>query len=255
MHTPAPARPDAPTLIGVGVGPGDPELLTIKALHALRRADVIVVPATEASEHGPGRAETVVLAACPDAAARLVRVPFAMRAGDGVAPGRRAAWDASARAACDAFAAGARRVVFATVGDPSVFSTFGYLAAGVKERVGTVAVEVIPGITAMQALAAASAIPLAEGSETLTLVPLTAGLDAARAALSTPGTAVFYKVGRHLPALAQAIAASGREAVVGADVGLPGERIAPLGEHRDATAGYFCTVIAAPRRSIIGGAL
>ena len=60
-----------PTLIGVGVGPGDPELVTVKAVAVFERADVILVPATEASGQEAGRAEQVVLAACPAAAAKL----------------------------------------------------------------------------------------------------------------------------------------------------------------------------------------
>ena len=145
-----------PTLIGVGVGPGDPELVTVKAVAVFESADVILVPATEASGQDAGRAEQVVLAACPAAAAKLQRVPFSMAQRSGIGTKRRQSWMASAKAAQQAFADGASIVAFATVGDPSVYSTFSYLAAQVRAVVPGLTVVVVPGITAMQALAAAS---------------------------------------------------------------------------------------------------
>ena len=58
-------------LLGIGVGPGDPELITVKAVRALQGCDVVLVPATEASGTGAGRAEAIVLAACPEIADRI----------------------------------------------------------------------------------------------------------------------------------------------------------------------------------------
>lgn len=244
-----------PALVGVGVGPGDPELVTRKAVAAFDRADVILVPSTEASGDDAGRAEQVVLAACPEAAGKLRRVPFSMAQRTGVGAKRRQSWEASAQAAVDAFQAGAATVAFATVGDPSVYSTFSYLAAQVQAVVPDVDVSVVPGITAMQALAAASLTPLVEGRESLTLVPVTAGLAAVGAALEHADTVVAYKGGRQLADLLALVHDRGLDGVLGVNVGLPGQTITPLSEVEAASAPYFSTVLVAPRRTTTGGAL
>ena len=160
-----------------------------------------------------------------------------------------------AEAAVDAFQAGAATVAFATVGDPSVYSTFSYLAAQVQAVVPGVDVSVVPGITAMQALAAASLTPLVEGRESLTLVPVTAGLDAVGAALDHADTVVAYKGGGQLPDLLALVHDRGLDGVLGVNVGLPGQTITPLSEVQAASAPYFSTVLVAPRRTSTGGAL
>lgn len=250
--TPAPLPP---SLVGVGVGPGDPELVTLKAVAAFERADAILVPATETSGDEAGRAEQVVLAACPSAAGKLRRVPFSMAQRRGVGTKRRTSWQASAQAAVEAFEAGATMVAFATVGDPSVYSTFSYLAAEVSRLVPGLRISVIPGITAMQALAAASLTPLVEGTESLTLVPATAGLDAVDAALEHSDTVVAYKGGRRLADLLAVVRERGRDGVLGVNIGLPGETVTPLAEVDAETAPYFSTVLVAPVRTETGGRL
>ncbi|MFV0451433.1 MAG: precorrin-2 C(20)-methyltransferase [Propioniciclava sp.] len=251
----ATAATSTPALIGVGVGPGDPELLTCKALKVFERADVILVPATETSGDEAGRAEQVVLAACPSEEAKLRRVPFSMAQRRGVGTKRRQSWEASARAAVQAFDAGATTVAFATVGDPSVYSTFSYLAAQVLAVVPGLDVSVVPGITAAQALAAASLTPLVEGRESLTLVPVTAGLEAVGAALQHSDTVVAYKGGRQLADLLGVVREQGREGVLGVNIGLPGETITPLAEADAESAPYFSTVLVAPHRAETGGRL
>ncbi|HOQ52889.1 MAG TPA: precorrin-2 C(20)-methyltransferase [Micropruina sp.] len=252
-----PAWPASPTLVGVGVGPGDPSLVTLRAVDVLRRAEVILVPATDTATSDEGRAEVIVRAVCEGAESRLRRVPFSMARKSGVGERRRQAWQASAEAATDAFAAGARTVAFATVGDPSVYSTFSYLAAHVRAAVPGLVVEVVPGITAMQALAAASRTPLVEGRESLTLVPVTAGLDAVAAALEHSDTVVAYKGGRQLPDLLNLVRERRPDGVgvLGVNVGLPGEQLVPLAEVPDGSAPYFSTVLVAPARTNTGGRL
>lgn len=244
-------------LVGVGVGPGDPELITVKAVATLARADVILVPTTERRSAGAGRAEEVVTAAVPGAADRLRRVPFSMADRSGVTPRRRAAWEASADAALAAFTEGASLVCFATVGDPSVYSTFSYLADHVTDAIRDVEVEVIPGIMALQALAAASRTPLVEGTEVLALVPVTAGLETFEGALDVADTVVAYKAGRHLPDVLDALERHGRLAhtVVGTDIGLPEENIVAAERADRSRAPYFSTVLTVPERTATGGRL
>lgn len=243
-------------LVAVGVGPGDPQLVTVQAVDRLRNADVVLVPATEGSGDGPGRAELIVVEACPEAADKIQRIPFSMADKHGVSDRRKQAWLTSATAALDAFAAGAEMVVFATVGDPSVYSTFSYLAAHVVEQRGEVEVEVVPGITAMQALAAASRTPLVEGTETLTLVPVTAGFEVLDRALASGDTVVAYKGGRRLPELLTLLRERGRAGVLGVEVGRDGESIQTLDELADdQSAPYFSTLLIPASRTETGGRL
>src|SRR5216683_5534449 len=215
------------TLIGVGVGPGDPELVTVKAVRVLREADLVLVPVADTGERG--RAEATVLAHVRHD--RLRRVTFALDAGAEQAS-REAAWDSAADTVAAAFGSGAAVVAFATIGDPNVYSTFTYLAAAVRERAGDVTVQTVPGITAMQDLAARSGTVLCEGSETVALLPLTAGVERFRAALAAFDTVVGYKSGRNLPEVLAAVRDAGRldGAVHGASLGLPGEDIRPAAE-------------------------
>lgn len=240
------------TLIGIGVGPGDPELLTVKAARLLREANAVFAPSTALDRES--RAEQIVLAATGLRARRLV---FALEDQGGVTPERTAAWDAAAREVLAAFEAGAETVAFVTLGDPNVYSTFGYLAQTVAGLDQSVRVETVPGITAMQDLAARADVRLAEGREPLTLVPATAGLDEVRAALAGAGTVVVYKGGRHAEDLAAAVEASGRAelAVLGTDLGLATERIGALRDREPGRAPYFTTLIAPPVRRARGGAL
>lgn len=243
-------------LVGVGVGPGDPELLTVKAVNLLDCAEVILVPATETSGHGPGRAERIVEQACPGAGERVQRIPFSMSERHGVGPKRAESWRASVKAAVEAFGRGARTVAFATIGDPTVYSTFSYLRAGVAEELSDVEFELVPGVTAMQALAAASGWPLVEGREILALVPATVGPERLGAVLDVADTVTVYKGGRTLPAVLAQLRERGRGAVIGTDVSLPEQQLATLEEmEAQETLPYFSAVLSAPSRSVTGGRL
>lgn len=236
-----------PTLLGIGVGPGDPELVTAKAIKALRSSDCILVPATEASGSDAGRAESIVTDACPDIADRIIRIPFSMGDLTGVTKRRADSWQASAYQAVKSFSEGASVVAFATIGDPSVYSTFSYLASSVREQLPEVNVEVIPGITAMQALAAASRTPLVEGDEVLALVPMKKGIEPLLKVAQAVDTCVVYKAGRYLPELREHLAQIGEDAVAGINIGLPDEQISPVSELDHAP--YFTSVLWPAKRN------
>jgi precorrin-2/cobalt-factor-2 C20-methyltransferase len=249
------------TLIGVGVGPGDPELVTVKAVRVLREADVVFVPVMAGpGAPGPGRAETTIRAHIPGD--RIRPVPFALNDTGGVTERRAAAWQAAAAEVARAFTAGARTVAFATIGDPNLYSTFSYLAQAVRGLVPGLTIETVPGITAMQDLAARSATVLAEGDEPLTLLPLTAGTPAFRDALTRPGTVVGYKLGAAAgptPAeVTRLLATLGRldGAVVGARQGLPGQDIRPAADLPSLPAvPYLSTLIVPAPRTTPGSSL
>ncbi|MEU6808585.1 precorrin-2 C(20)-methyltransferase [Streptomyces sp. NPDC046831] len=231
-------------LIGVGVGPGDPELVTVKGVNALRAADVVVVPVMDTGERG--RAEATVLHYVPQD--KVLRVVFALNERTDRAR-REAAWDAAGEQVARLLREH-DRVAFATIGDPNVYSTFTYLAHTVAALVPGTAVETVPGITAMQDLAARSGAVLTEGTEPLTLVPVTAGAAVLKEALSGPGTVVAYKFGRQAREVAEALRVSGRldDAVWGSALGLPEESIRPAADLDGAALPYLSTLIAPARR-------
>ncbi|MEU6572777.1 precorrin-2 C(20)-methyltransferase [Streptomyces sp. NPDC046805] len=237
-------------LIGVGVGPGDPELVTVKGVNALRGADVVVVPVmagADGTDGGePGRAEATVLHYVPGD--KVVRVVFALNERSDRAR-REAAWDAAGERVAGLLREHGR-VAFATIGDPNVYSTFTYLAQTIAALVPGVVVETVPGITAMQDLAARSGAVLTEGTEPLTLVPVTAGATVLKDALGGPGTVVAYKFGRQAGEVAEALRESGRieDAVWGSALGLAEESIRPAAELDGAALPYLSTLIAPARR-------
>lgn len=235
------------TLVGVGVGPGDPELVTIKAANLLAKADVVFVPVADSGE--TGRAEQTVLYYAE--AWRVERVVFALHDREHTER-RERAWDAAAAQVAAWFAAHAGgKAVFATIGDPCVYSTFSYLAASVREVLGELTVQLVPGITAMQDLAARSGTPLVEGREPLALFPMTAGADRFREALERGDAVAAYKFGRVLPETLDVLRTTGRldEAVYGARLGLPDEDIRPASAlDPDETGPYLSTLIVPPKR-------
>jgi precorrin-2/cobalt-factor-2 C20-methyltransferase len=169
---------------------------------------------------------------------------------------REAAWDAAGAKVAELLHAH-DVVAFATIGDPNVYSTFTYLAQTVAELVDGVVVESVPGITAMQDLAARSGAVLAEGTEPLTLVPVTAGAAVLKEALEGPGTVVAYKFGRLAEEVATALRETGRTegAVWGSALGLDEEAIRPASELLDGPLPYLSTLIAPASRDSRGGKL
>jgi precorrin-2/cobalt-factor-2 C20-methyltransferase len=235
----APSSTPPARLTGVGVGPGDPGLITLQALGALDGADRVVAPST--APDAVGRAESVVRQVRPHL--RIDRIAFPMGR---QAPGAPAS--GPARELIPWLDAG-EHLAFVTLGDPNMYSTFSSVAAQVRCLRPAVEIATVPGIMAFQALAALAGVPLAEGNAAVSLVTALDGTEALAHALEDPSRAVVvYKGGRHLPAMAKLLEEAGRleGAVAGELLGLPGQRVGPVADLAGSPAAYLVTVIVPP---------
>lgn len=239
-------RPGEPALVGVGMGPGDPELVTVKGVRVLESADLVVVPVMDRLEQG--RAEATVRAHVSHD--RLLRLVFALDDRGGPTAQRYAAWEAAADTVADQLREHGGTVAFATIGDPNVYSTFTYLARTIHQDLPELEVETVPGITAMQDLASKSGVVLLEGDERLALMPFTAGATALSEALEGFETVVCYKGGGRLSEVLRTAEEAGRldDAVYGARLGIEGEEILRASEMAGREGTYLSTVIFGGRR-------
>lgn len=236
--------PDCPPgrLVGIGVGPGDPELVTLKARRMLASVDRVVAPTL--APDAVGRAEAIVRQLLPELA--VTRVVFDMR--------RDADVSGPVRTLAGLLDAG-EEVGFVTLGDPACYSTFSAVRRELVAIRPRTSVETVPGIMAFQALAASAGLCLVDGTESLALVTALDGPAPVAAALAEPAKAVVvYKGGRYLPEISAALADAGRAgAVVGELLGLPGERVGPPERFGGGPASYLATVVVPPAARAAGG--
>jgi precorrin-2/cobalt-factor-2 C20-methyltransferase len=214
-------------LFGIGVGPGDPELLTVKALRLLRAAAVVAYPAPE---QGDSFARTIV-AAWLDPGQREIAIRFPMRPG----PPPAKIYDDAAAAIAAELAAG-NDVALLCQGDSLFYGSF----IGVFARLGgRYPVEIVPGVSSLTACAAAAAMPLATRDEVLTVIPAT--LDEAELArrLAEAEIAAITKLGRHLAKVRRVLEQLGKlaSAIYIEHASLPNQRVRPFAEIDEAP--YF----------------
>lgn len=189
-----------PIFYGVGVGTGDPELLTLKALRILREVPVIGIP--RRSPYDPSFAWTAVEPSLGEVPGQeRLSLIFPMTKDPTVLL---PAWEKALDEIGERFAQG-KSVAFITAGDPFVYSTFIYLYEGAAKRWPDLRREVVPGISSITACAAALGIPLADGKERIAVLPATYGVDDLAEILEKFDTVILMKVNNCVPKVVKAL--------------------------------------------------
>ena len=215
----------------VGVGPGDPELMTLKARRVLLETPVIAFPGKSPEE---SVAYSIAVRAVPEIAAKTLLPLFMPMTRD---PASLAMQDAAAERLADVLRSG-QNAAFLTLGDPGIYSTFTPLAKRLAEA--GFAVRTVPGVPSFCAAAAALCVPLTETAEALHILPAADAREISR----LKGTCVIMKSGKAMPEVLSALSASGREAAAAENCGMPGERLFRGAEEIPADAGYFTVILA-----------
>lgn len=222
-------------LYGVGVGPGDPELMTVKAIRTIERSDVIVVPGKKAEDSVAYR---IAAGICENLTEKqLIAVEMPMVKDEAVLEeGHRAAAE-KIEAMLDA----GLTVSFLNLGDVTVYATYMYVhklvAADGYET------EIINGITSFTAAAARLNTDLVEKAQPLHVIPSSYRKDTVDALLALPGTKILMKSGKEMANIRDAVLASGQEAVMVERCGMPGEKIYREPAEIPDDASYYSVII------------
>ncbi len=227
-------------LYGVGVGPGAPDLLTLRAVAVLREAAVVAAPRRSAED------DSIALRIAREAVGEpagqeTLLLTFPMSRDPAV---RRTAREAAARAVAERLGRGLS-VAFVTEGDPLVYSTFLDLLGEAPRAFPGFPVEVVPGVSSITAVAAAACVPLADGEGKLAVLPAPAALEGLGRLAREFETLVLLKAGPVLSDLRAALAREGllSRAVLVSQASTPRERVVRDLAAFEERAGYFCTVL------------
>ena len=219
-------------IICIGVGPGDPELMTLKAVRLIRECSVVAVPGATAEESVAYR---IASAAVPDISGKeIVPLPLPMTSDPCILEREHRR---CAGVLCSYLSAG-RDVAYLTLGDPTVYCTFSYLQPLVEEA--GFSVEYVSGVPSFCAAAARLCIPLAERDEPLHIIPAFYTGEG----LNLPGNCVLMKSGRRIGEVKEALLRSGRKVSAVENCTMKDERVFRRAEEIPDDAGYFTLVIA-----------
>lgn len=219
-------------LYGVGVGPGDPELLTLKALRLIKEAPVIAFPGTVPENTV---AYKIVVQAYPELAEKeLLPIDMPMTKDHAKL---RESHEKGAKAVAAVLDQG-KDVVFLTLGDTTVYSTYLYVHHRVAEM--GYDTEIVSGITSFCAVAARLNIGLVEKHEELHVIPASYQIEEA---LQLPGTKVLMKAGKKMAEVKATIKRLGASAVMIENCGMPNEKIYRSVDEIPEDAGYYSLII------------
>ncbi|WP_327682989.1 precorrin-2 C(20)-methyltransferase [Kitasatospora sp. NBC_00458] len=241
-NDPAPAEGATGRLYGVGLGPGDPSLVTVRAAELIGKADVV---AYHSARHGRSIARSIAERYLTGGQIEEKLVyPLTVETTDHPG-GYRGALDdfyeeAAARLAAHLDAG--RDVVVLAEGDPFFYGSYQHMHKRLADRYPT---EVVPGVTSVSAAAARLGMPLTEADETLTVIPGTLPEEELTARLAAADSAVVMKLGRTFPAVRRALERAGRldDAQYVERAFMEGERTAPLASVDAGTVPYFSVAV------------
>jgi precorrin-2 C20-methyltransferase/precorrin-3B C17-methyltransferase len=237
-------------LYGVGLGPGDPALMTVRAVEAIAEADVV---AYHSARHARSIARSIAARHLrPDHIEEALVYPVTTEATDHPG-GYRGALDEFYEEAAGRLAAhldAGRTVALLAEGDPLFYGSYMHMHKRLAHRYPT---EVIPGVTSVSAAAARLGTPLVEGDEVLTVLPGTLPEEELTARLAATDAAVVMKLGRTFPTVRTALDRAGR--LDGARyverATMPGERTGDLADVEPASVPYFSVAVLPSRRAAV----
>ncbi|ASW08962.1 precorrin-2 C(20)-methyltransferase [Rhizobium sp. 11515TR] len=236
------SAPSNGSLIGVGTGPGDPELLTVKAVKALERADVVAYFAKQ-GRGGNGKA---IVGELLGADVKLLPLYYPVtteidKDASEYLSQITAFYDASAEMVAAHLREG-KTVAVLSEGDPLFYGSYMHLHVRLADRFPT---EVIPGVTAMSGCWSLAGLPMVQGDDVLSVLPGTMAEAELTRRLGDTQAAVIMKVGRNLPKIRRALDAAGRleEAIYVERGTMANGAMTPLASRDDAEAPYFSLVL------------
>lgn len=221
-------------LWGIGVGPGDPDLLTLKGWKLLQRVPVVAYPAPPSGEALARRI------AAPHLPAGVREVPLRLPIGPDL-DAAEAAYDAAAQRLAVELAAG-HEVAVLCEGDPLLYGSFQYLLGRLAARWR---ITVVPGVSSVLACAAAAGVPLVGRSESLIVLPALLDDATLERALATADAAALVKVGPRLGRVRRVLARIGRleHAVFVAHASRVEQEVLPLAATTAEAAPYFSMIL------------
>ncbi len=193
-----------PELTCVGCGPGDPELLTVKAVNAIKNADVIMCPTSK--EGKPSIALSVVSSLIDqDKKPEIVHLVFPMTKDSDTLKNT---WEKNSQIIAESTLSN-KKVVYLTVGDPYLYSTWIYLHRELSKKYPEIKITVIPGIVSMFTFASKVGISLAEGAEKMVVIPSCYDLSKVKEIAKNCDTMIFLKDGRYFDQVIKLIREAG----------------------------------------------
>ena len=235
-----------PGLIGIGVGPGDPDLLTVKAVNAIHDADIIMCPASK--EDRPSIAFSVVSPLIDKSKNQeIVKLIFPMTKDKNILENT---WKKNAKIMAEKVLLG-KNVVYLTVGDPFLYSTWIYMHKDLKTNYPNMEISVIPGIVSMFTFASKVGVSIAEGAEKVAIIPSCYDLSSVKEIAKNSESMIFLKDGRYFDQVIEVLKESGfpNDSIfaIGQDLGTDHEiiRKLTLGEVNDdtLTTKYFSILV------------
>ena len=233
-------------LIGIGVGPGDPDLLTVKAVKAIQDADVIMCPASK--EDRPSIALSVVSSLIDETKNQeIIKLIFPMTKDKEVLE---ETWKKNAKIMAEKVLSG-KNVVYLTVGDPYLYSTWIYMHRNIESNHPELKISVIPGIVSMFTFASKVGVSIAEGAEKVAIIPSCYDLATVKEIAKNAESLIFLKDGRYFDQVIDLLKESGFPDnsifAIGQDLGTEKEiiRKLTLGEVNDdtLTTKYFSILV------------